>query len=175
VVALKSHGVYMRIISLSLGAVVASLAVSTAAGGAAAQSRPELITRDAGAMPAQMIFGRDTVGDNALLEKAQYLWGGRNYCWYDGGWQGPGYYWCGYAWRRGFGWGGPVGWHGWAGHGGGHGGGGFHGGGHVGGGHVGGGHMDGGHAGGGGHPGGGHAGGGHEGGGGHGGGGEHHH
>ncbi|MEJ0065883.1 MAG: hypothetical protein WDM85_10990 [Caulobacteraceae bacterium] len=74
------------------------------------------------------------------LQDAQYLWGGRNYCWYPGGWRGPGYYWCGYAWRRGFGWGGPIGWHGWGGHGwhgggwhgggwhGGHGGGGWHGG-----------------------------------------------
>jgi hypothetical protein len=53
------------------------------------------------------------------VEQAQFAYGGRNYCWYDGGWRGPGYYWCGYAWRRGFGWGGGVGWHGW--HGGGRG------------------------------------------------------
>ena len=38
-----------------------------------------------------------------------YFWGGRNYCWYGGGWHGPGFYWCGYAWRRGWGWGGPAG------------------------------------------------------------------
>jgi len=30
-----------------------------------------------------------------------YFWGGRHYCWYGGGWRGPGFYWCGYAWRRG--------------------------------------------------------------------------
>jgi hypothetical protein len=47
------------------------------------------------------------------LQDAQYLWAGRNYCWYPGGWHGPGYYWCGYSWRRGYGWGGPVGWNGW--------------------------------------------------------------
>jgi hypothetical protein len=47
------------------------------------------------------------------LQEAQYLWAGRNYCWYPGGWRGPGYYWCGYSWRRGYGWGGPVGWNGW--------------------------------------------------------------
>jgi hypothetical protein len=35
-----------------------------------------------------------------------------NYCWYDQGWKGPGWYQCGYAWRRGHGWGGPYGWHG---------------------------------------------------------------
>lgn len=26
------------------------------------------------------------------------------------GWLGPGWYWCGYAWRSGYGWGGPWGW-----------------------------------------------------------------
>ena len=51
------------------------------------------------------------------IEQAQFIYGGRNYCWYDNGWRGPGYYWCGYAFRRGLGWGGGAGWHGW-GHGG---------------------------------------------------------
>jgi hypothetical protein len=91
------------------------------------------------------------------LEQAQFIYGGRNYCWYDDGWHGPGYYWCGYAFRRGLGWGGGAGWHGW-GHGG-HGGvvgrpggrpGGHPGGGRPGGGHPGGGHGGGGHGGGGG-------------------------
>jgi len=41
--------------------------------------------------------------------------GGRNYCFYDNGWNGPGWYWCGdYAYRYGYGWGGPVGWNNWA-------------------------------------------------------------
>jgi hypothetical protein len=93
---------------------------------------------------------------------APYFYGGRNYCFYDDAWNGPGWYWCGYAYRRGYGYGGGYGWNGWrgrgggGGHGGGHGG---HGGGHGGGGHGGGGH-------GGGHGGGGHGGGGHSGGGG---------
>jgi hypothetical protein len=94
------------------------------------------------------------------LERIQFLYSGRNYCWYWDGWRGPGWYWCGYAFRRGFGWGGGEGWHGWA-HGGrvGHGhafagagmmhGGGMHGGGmHGGGFHGGGGHGGGGHGGG---------------------------
>ena len=85
------------------------------------------------------------------VEKAQFFFGGRQYCWYDDGWQGPGWYWCGYAWRSGFGWGGGEGWNGWHRGGGGrfHGGGGghFHGGG-GGGGHF---HGGGGHGGGGGH------------------------
>ncbi|MGA7809297.1 hypothetical protein, partial [Bradyrhizobium sp.] len=46
-------------------------------------------------------------------EQVQFIFGGRGYCWYDDGWHGPGFYWCGYAWRRGFGWGGGAGWHGW--------------------------------------------------------------
>jgi hypothetical protein len=68
------------------------------------------------------------------VEKAQFVLNGRNYCWYDDGWQGPGWYWCGYAYRTGFGWGGGYGWNGWrhAGYHGGH----YHGGAHYhGGGH----------------------------------------
>lgn len=47
------------------------------------------------------------------IEEAQFSWRGRRYCWYFDGWRGPGWYWCGYHLRRGFGWGGPAGWHGW--------------------------------------------------------------
>src|ERR1700761_2746456 len=43
--------------------------------------------------------------DRPVLDTVQYAWGGRNYCWYDGGWRGPGWYWCGYGARYGFGWG----------------------------------------------------------------------
>ena len=97
------------------------------------------------------------------VEKAQFFFGGRNFCFYPDGWHGPGFYWCGYAWNNGVGWGGGEGWHGWRG-GGGRRGGGFGGGGHGGGGRPGGGHGGGGH-GGGGRPGGGLGGGGHGGGG----------
>jgi hypothetical protein len=47
------------------------------------------------------------------VEQAQFFFEGQNYCWYDDGWQGPGWYWCGYAWNSGQGWGGREGWHGW--------------------------------------------------------------
>jgi hypothetical protein len=47
------------------------------------------------------------------VELAQFLFGGRNYCFYPDGWHGPGFYWCGYAFRTGFGYGGPEGWRGW--------------------------------------------------------------
>ena len=46
---------------------------------------------------------------------AFYTWDDHRYCWYDDGWSGPGWYWCGAPWRAGYGWGGPWGWHGWRG------------------------------------------------------------
>jgi hypothetical protein len=94
---------------------------------------------------AQLAYGVYTGDQRARIEPAQfYIFGGRHYCAYDDGWRGPGYYWCGYAWHRGFGWGGGWGWHGW-----GHGGYGAY--------RNGGGHFHGGHGGhGGGHHGGGH-------------------
>jgi len=48
-----------------------------------------------------------------VLVPAHYVFHGREYCWYDNGWRGAGFYWCGYATRRGLGWGGGRGWHGW--------------------------------------------------------------
>src|SRR5277367_2783496 len=49
------------------------------------------------------------------IEHVQYVYGGQNYCWYDNGWRGPGYYYCGYAFRTGLGWGGGIGWNNWGG------------------------------------------------------------
>jgi hypothetical protein len=43
-------------------------------------------------------------GDSALLQETQFIFRGRRYCWYWDGWRGPGWYWCGYAFRRGLGW-----------------------------------------------------------------------
>jgi hypothetical protein len=142
-------------------ALIAAAAAAVIAGSAgAAQASPAIYVANTPVFNAVY-----TPGGQPLLQQVQYFWGGRNYCWYDGGWNGPGYYWCGYGGRRGFGWGGGLGWHGWA-RGGGH----YRGAsysahrGHVGGGRGHGGGHSGGH--GGGH-GGGHAGG-H-------GGGDHHH
>ena len=42
-----------------------------------------------------------------------FFFGGHDWCWYDGGWQGPGWYWCGYGERYGYGYGGGEGFHGW--------------------------------------------------------------
>ena len=39
---------------------------------------------------------------------------GNRYCFYFNGWHGPGWYRCGFAFRRGLGWGGVYGWNGWS-------------------------------------------------------------
>ena len=51
----------------------------------------------------------------APVEDVNFIWGGRAFCWYPNGWNGPGFYQCGFAWRTGIGWGGPWGWNGWGG------------------------------------------------------------
>jgi hypothetical protein len=48
-----------------------------------------------------------------LIQKTDWIFGGHKHCWYDEGWHGPGWYWCGYAHRKGHGWGGPEGFQGW--------------------------------------------------------------
>lgn len=112
-----------------------------------------------GAAKAGVGMSAGEAGNIALptqVENAQFIFGGQNYCWYADGWRGPGWYWCGYAFRRGYGWGGGYGWHGWRGGFRGRGGTGHMG--HMGHMHGGGMHM----GGGGGHGGGGHGGGGHK-------------
>jgi hypothetical protein len=84
-----------------MSAAVAATALIGAAAGAVQAAEPRLVV------------GTEVVGAPAPVQSVQYFYGGRNYCWYPGGWHGPGYYWCGFAWRRGFGWGGPYGWRGW--------------------------------------------------------------
>jgi hypothetical protein len=87
---------------ISIAAAVAFMAAEAMTGGSAA----------AGA--ATPVAGLEMLAHSELaLEKAQFAFGGRNFCFYDNGWQRPGWYWCGYAFRRGLGWGGPQGWHGW--------------------------------------------------------------
>jgi hypothetical protein len=54
------------------------------------------------------------VSDQLLrVEKAEFIYNGQQYCWYEDGWRGPGWYWCGYAHWEGAGWGGAYGWNGW--------------------------------------------------------------
>jgi hypothetical protein len=49
----------------------------------------------------------------SVIDHVQFRWAGYEYCWYDDGWRGPGFYRCGFRLRTGLGWGGPAGWHGW--------------------------------------------------------------
>jgi hypothetical protein len=66
------------------------------------------------AAPARTSDGfRSALNAIGLAENVQYIWEGKDYCWYDDGWHGPGWYWCGYRTRRGLGWGGESGWRGW--------------------------------------------------------------
>jgi hypothetical protein len=60
------------------------------------------------AMPASHQLG-EMATDLSSIKQAQFIFGGRNYCFYLDGWHGRGFYWCGYAYRRGLGWGGPEG------------------------------------------------------------------
>ncbi len=110
-IALWSKDVFMR--NLILGATAAATLFAGAFTVGATQAAPS----------GQLFSSVYTTGDSPELIQAQYIFGGRNYCWYDNGWRGPGFYSSGSASRRGFGWGGGAGWHGWQGHGGGRGGG----------------------------------------------------
>ena len=57
---------------------------------------------------------RDAVGATDIIDNvAIYVVEGRRYCFYFDGWHGAGWYRCGYAFRRGLGWGGVYGWQGW--------------------------------------------------------------
>jgi hypothetical protein len=52
--------------------------------------------------------------EHALAQKTQvFVYDDDEYCFYWDGWNGPGWYYCGYEWRSGYGWGGAPGWHGW--------------------------------------------------------------
>ena len=53
----------------------------------------------------------------AYSEPEYYWYTGHRYCWYDSGWHGGGWYWCGENIHQGIGWGGPIGWHYWYHHG----------------------------------------------------------
>lgn len=56
---------------------------------------------------------RATIDGLNIVNEAQHLSDGKRYCWHNDGWNGAGWYRCGYASRNGQGWGGPSGWHGW--------------------------------------------------------------
>ena len=82
--------------------------------GALAVCAGAMLAAPAQAAPAGFAAGLNAGLSGAdLVEKAQYVYRGRRYCFYFDGWHGPGWYWCGYSHRRGYGWGGASGWRGW--------------------------------------------------------------
>jgi hypothetical protein len=48
-----------------------------------------------------------------IQKTAVFIVEGYRYCFYFNGWHGPGWYRCGFAWRRNLGWGGEYGWQSW--------------------------------------------------------------
>lgn len=89
------------VISKTLIVALVSLPLS-----AHAQARSDL---SAATLAASLRLGRP-------IERVQYFGlGGNDYCWYSGGWNGPGWYECGDQGIYGFGWGGAYGWNGWGG------------------------------------------------------------
>lgn len=93
----------VKLSSLGLGLAVALVGASIPLGAASAAPR------------APSPAWSERADASALLTPVQYVFRGRNYCWYDDAWYGPGWYWCGYGWRRGYGWGGYYGWNRWRG------------------------------------------------------------
>ena len=81
---------------------------------AATMGAGTIVMNTAQAAPASMASELSAAANGLnLVEQTQFVFEGREYCWYDDAWNGPGWYWCGYATRQGFGWGGAVGWHNW--------------------------------------------------------------
>src|ERR1700736_525013 len=89
-----------------LGLILAAATALTAGGAitGAAQALP-LVAPD---------LMRETASRVDAVQNVQvFYWHRHRYCWYDDGWNGPGWYWCSYRWHSGLGWGGGWGWHGW--------------------------------------------------------------
>lgn len=72
-----------------------------------------VVSGAAQAAPAGAAIG-DAAATLSVVDQVQFVYGGHRHCWYPNGWHGAGWYRCGYANRRGYGWGGAAGWNGWA-------------------------------------------------------------
>lgn len=51
---------------------------------------------------------------DTIQKAAVFIIEGNRYCFYFNGWHGPGWYRCGFSWRRNLGWGGEYGWQSWS-------------------------------------------------------------
>jgi hypothetical protein len=93
----------MRKLMTTLAAVAALMVAGT-------------VANRANAMPLGDPTGvRGALDELNIVDNVQYFYGGRRWCWYDDGWMGPGWYWCGRYLVPGIGWGGGLGWRGWGG------------------------------------------------------------
>lgn len=72
-----------------------------------------LLASGATAAPLAPASGPTSVTSGLPVEAVDFYYNRRRHCWYWDGWHGPGWYWCGYNLRRGYGWGGPAGWNRW--------------------------------------------------------------
>ena len=86
---------------LFVGAAAAALAMSAGSGNAMS------VNIGAGLKPA--LDATDTIQKVAV-----FIIEGNRYCFYFDGWHGPGWYRCGFSWRRNLGWGGEYGWQSWS-------------------------------------------------------------
>jgi hypothetical protein len=66
--------------------------------------------------PTSQSLGLRAAGDaESPIQDVQFFWNGLQYCWFDFGWRGPGWYVCHYGpWVTGRWWGGPSGFRGWS-------------------------------------------------------------
>jgi hypothetical protein len=85
---------------LYVGAAAVALAMSSSSGNAMS------VNIGAGLKPA--LDATDMIQKTAV-----FIVEGYRYCFYFDGWHGPGWYRCGFAWRRNLGWGGEYGWQSW--------------------------------------------------------------
>src|SRR6476619_7301611 len=86
--------------SLSLAIAAGALLVATQA--------------NAGSFPVNKLTDANGNGLVDHVAVRVYVHEGQRYCFYFNGWHGPGWYRCGFANRRGLGWGGVYGWNDWS-------------------------------------------------------------
>lgn len=83
---------------------------------------PTAVQRDIGNRPAKSrsptapvaVKGALIPTSSGLSAGRRYRFAGRRFCWHNQGWNGAGWYQCGFSRRIGLGWGGPAGWNRWA-------------------------------------------------------------
>src|SRR5690348_13434694 len=85
-----------------------TIALAVAAGALLAATQA-----NAGSFPVNSLTGAGTGLVDQVAVRV-YVHEGHRFCFYFDGWHGPGWYRCGFAHRRGLGWGGVYGWNDWS-------------------------------------------------------------